>query len=87
VTFEIRVVGVLGAAGREAFADLAVDVEPTTTVLTGALDQEGLHHVLDRVRALGLELMDVRQAPERLWGSDPSGSDLWGSDGRGSEEP
>jgi len=25
--------------------------------------------VLDRVRALGLELMDVRQTPEPLWGS------------------
>ena len=70
VTYEIRVVGVLGAAGREAFADLAVDVEPATTVLTGALDQDGLHHVLDRVRALSLELMDVRQAPEPLWGTD-----------------
>ena len=70
VTYEIRVVGVLGPAGREAFADLAVDVEPTATVLTGALDQDGLHHVLDRVCALGLELMDVRQAPEPLWGTD-----------------
>jgi hypothetical protein len=58
------VVGAVGPAGRQAFADLAIDVEPTTTVLTGALDQGGLHEVLDRVRALGLELVDVRQAPE-----------------------
>jgi hypothetical protein len=61
-TYEIRVVGVVGPAGRQAFADLAIDVEPTTTVLTGALDHGGLHEVLDRVRALGLELVDVRQA-------------------------
>ena len=73
VTYEIRVVGALGAAGREAFADLAVDVEPTATVLTGELDQNGLHQVLDRVRALGLELMDVRQAPEPLWGLQRDG--------------
>jgi len=30
--------------------------------------QDDLHQVLDRVRALGLELMDVRQTPEPLWG-------------------
>jgi hypothetical protein len=70
VRYEIRVVGVLGAAGHEAFADLAVDVEPVATVLTGALDQDDLHQVLDRVRALGLELLDVRQAPEPQWGTD-----------------
>jgi len=68
VAYEIRVVGVLGPAGREAFADLAVDVEPAATVLSGRLDQDDLHQVLDRVRALGLELMDVRQTPEPLWG-------------------
>jgi len=61
--YEIRVAGALGPAAREAFADLAVDVEPTATVLSGALDQASLHAVLDRVRALGLELVDVTQAP------------------------
>ena len=62
-SYEIRVVGALGPAAREAFADLAVDVEPTATVLSGPLDQSDLHAVLDRVRALGLELVDVKQAP------------------------
>lgn len=62
-TYEIRVVGVLGAAGRTAFADLAVDVEPAATVLSGAMDQAELHDVLDRVRALGLELIDVTVYP------------------------
>ena len=61
--YEIRVVGALGPAAREAFAHLAVDVEPTSTVLSGQLDQPGLHAVLDQVRALGLELLDVKQAP------------------------
>ena len=59
--YEIRVVGVLGPAAREAFADLAVDTEPAATILSGELDQAGLHAVLDRVRALGLELLDVKQ--------------------------
>lgn len=64
-TYEIRVVGALGAAGRTAFADLAVDVEPVATVLSGALTQGELHLVLDRVRDLGLELIDVKLAPPR----------------------
>ena len=63
--YEIRVLGALGRAGHNAFADLAVDVEPTTTVLSGEMDQETLHEVLDRVRALGLELVDVRITPSR----------------------
>lgn len=64
--YEIRVVGVLGPAACEAFADLAIDVEPTTTVLSGQLDQASLHAVLDQVRALGLELVDVKQTPDPL---------------------
>jgi len=62
-SYEIRVVGSIGPAAREAFSGLDVEVEPPSTVLTGVLDQEGLHDMLDRVRALGLELIDVRQAP------------------------
>ena len=61
VNYEIRLVGVVGAAGREAFADLAVDVEPAATVLSGELDQAGLLGLIDRIRALGLELLDIRR--------------------------
>jgi hypothetical protein len=64
ITYEIRVLGSIGPAAREAFTDMAVEVEPITTVLSGDLDQADLHAVLDRVRALGLELVDVKQAPE-----------------------
>jgi hypothetical protein len=64
-TYEIRVVGSLGPTARHAFSDVAVDVEPTVTVLCGDLDQANLHALLDRVRALGLELMDIRQVPEQ----------------------
>jgi hypothetical protein len=60
--YEIRVVGSLGPAAREAFADMLVEVEPTITVLSGDLDQPALHELLDRIRALGLELVGVRQA-------------------------
>jgi hypothetical protein len=61
-TYEIRVIGALGPATREAFADMVVEAEPTVTVLSGYLDQPGLHNVLDRVRALGLELIEIKQA-------------------------
>ena len=66
-TYEIRVIGSLGPAAREAFADMVVEVEPTITVLSGDLDQHGLHALLDRVRALGLELVGVRRAPPPDW--------------------
>jgi hypothetical protein len=61
--YEIRVVGSLSPAAREAFADMLVEVEPTVTVLSGAVDQQGLRALLDRVRALGLELVGIKQAP------------------------
>ena len=61
--YEIRVIGSFGPATSEAFADMAVEVEPTVTVLSADLDQPGLHSVLDRVRALGLELIEIKQAP------------------------
>ena len=61
--YEIRVIGSFGPATYEAFADMVVEVEPAITVLSGDLDQRGLHAVLDRVRALGLELVEITQAP------------------------
>ena len=67
--FEIRVVGVLGPVARQVFADLDVDIEPTATVLSAVLTQQDLHSVLDRVRSLGLELVDVRQAPVAAGGA------------------
>jgi hypothetical protein len=73
VSYEVRVVGSLGPAAREAFADLTVDLEPTSTVLSGDLEQSALHALLDQVRALGLELVEVRQAPRSPWDPRPTG--------------
>jgi len=63
--YEIRVIGSLGPMARAAFADIALEAEPASTVLCADLDQAGLHAMLDRVRALGLELVDIRQTPDR----------------------
>lgn len=61
VMYEIRVAGRMGPAAREAFAGLDIDLEPSTTVVSGEMDQAALHGLLDRVRALGLELLDIRR--------------------------
>jgi hypothetical protein len=63
--YEIRVVGSLGPAARDAFTDVHLEVEPTATILSAHLDQPALHALLDRVRDLGLELLDIRQAPDQ----------------------
>ena len=73
ISYEVRVVGSLGPAARDAFADLTVDVEPTSTVLSGELEQTDLHALLDQVRALGLELVEVRQAARRPQDPRPTG--------------
>lgn len=65
-SYQIKVIGSLGPAAREAFTGISVEVEPTITVLSGDLDQWGLHALLDRVRALGLELVEIKQAPSAL---------------------
>ena len=62
--YEISVAGSLGPGVREAFADMEVRAGPAITVLSGDLDQPGLHAVLDRVRAQGLELVGIRQASD-----------------------
>jgi hypothetical protein len=61
VEYEVRVLGQIGPAAREAFADVAVEVEPPATVLSGTLDQAALHGLLERIQALGLELVDIRR--------------------------
>ena len=58
--YEIRLRGAIGPAARQAFRDLSVEVEPSTTVLTAELDSAELHGVLDRMRDLALELVEIR---------------------------
>jgi len=62
VRHQVRVRGRVGPAASEAFADFGVHVEPTTTVLSGALDQPALHSLLARVRSLGLVLVEVHRS-------------------------
>ena len=61
-TYEIRVAGAVGPAARASFSDLAVTVEPAETVLSGRLDQISLYEMIERIQALGLELIDIRRS-------------------------
>jgi hypothetical protein len=48
----------------EALGALDLGEEPALTVLrTEPTDQAGLHGVLERLRSLGLDLLEVRSAP------------------------
>jgi hypothetical protein len=57
--YRIIVAGGLGEVGREAFADLLIEPNGTNTVLTGDLDQAALYGALNRILALGLELVEL----------------------------
>jgi hypothetical protein len=64
-SYEIHIRGRVGEELTAAFEGLQADVQPVETVLHGEIaDQAALHGVLDRVQALGLELVEVRRLPE-----------------------
>jgi hypothetical protein len=63
-SYEIRIRGRVTAALLESFEGMESEVEPVETVLHGPVrDQAELHGLIDRVQALGLELIEVRRLP------------------------
>ena len=59
--YEITFKGEAGARLRAAFEGLDISATHGVTVLKGELpDQAALHGIINRVQALGLELVDVR---------------------------
>lgn len=67
--YEFIVRGEAGPTVRALFADFRVDVGSGRSVLRGPVrDQAALHGVLDRIRDLGIELLEVRRL-----GTDRSG--------------
>jgi hypothetical protein len=64
--YEIRVRGRVTPALLARFEGMESDVEPVETVLHGPLpDQAALHGMISLIRALGLELVEVRKLPGR----------------------
>ncbi|MDQ3741067.1 MAG: hypothetical protein M3389_09010 [Actinomycetota bacterium] len=59
--YEITVRGRLGDALSDAFGELTATPTTAATVIRGDIDQPALHGVLERIDALGLELLDVRR--------------------------
>ena len=63
-SYEIRVRGRLSDLLVAAFEGMEASVEPVETVLHGPVqDQAALYGLLDRIQALGLELVEVRRLP------------------------
>lgn len=64
-SYEIRIKGKVGQPVLETFGDLDASIKPAETVLRGPVaDQAALHGLLDRIQALGLELIEVKQVSE-----------------------
>jgi hypothetical protein len=63
-SYQIRVRGRVSPALLESFDKMESEVEPVETVLHGPVrDQAELHGLIDRIQALGLELVEVRRLP------------------------
>ena len=65
-TYEVRVAGLIPPDALAGLSDVQVAEQELRTVLTGSFeDQAALHGFLLRLRALGLELIEVRTLPSR----------------------
>jgi hypothetical protein len=59
--YEIRIAGRLDERVAAEFADLEVAVRGSVTVIRGEFDQASLHGLLERIRFLGLDLLEARR--------------------------
>jgi len=59
--YEIRIAGQLDEATATAFAGLDMTSQGEVTVITGEFDQAALHGLLEKIRLLGLDLVEARR--------------------------
>jgi hypothetical protein len=63
-SYQIRIRGRVTAVLLDSFEGMESTIEPVETVLHGPVrDQAELHGLIDRIQALGLELIEVRRLP------------------------
>jgi hypothetical protein len=63
-SYELRIRGRVTEALLSSFEGMSSSLEPVETVLHGPVrDQAELHGLIDRIQALGLELIEVRRLP------------------------
>ena len=60
-TYEIRIAGQFDETCAAAFAGLEVASRGGVMVITGEFDQAALHGLLERIRVLGLDLVEARR--------------------------
>lgn len=75
-TYEVRVVGSVPESVLGEIGATSAMVQPAQTVLrTAAIDQAALYGLISRLRALGLELIEVHRvdesAEERVGKAEP----------------
>lgn len=84
--YEVRILGQVPCQEvLEKLDEVELAAQETRTVLSGRfLDQAALHGFLSRLRAYGLEVVDVRRVPcaEPQPGGDPSRTSRGGGDAR-----
>jgi hypothetical protein len=62
--YRITISGGLPETYREVFGDFHIEPDGSNTMLTGEVDQSGLYGALNRIQALGLELVEVVRLAE-----------------------
>jgi hypothetical protein len=63
-TYEIRVTGAVPDQDLQDMGAVTLAVDQVNTVLYGIPDQSALYGLLARLRALGVEVVEVRRIPE-----------------------
>lgn len=63
--YQVRLAGQPDENSAAAFADLDMTCNAAVTVISGTLDQAALHGTLERIRLLGLDLVEVRRVRAR----------------------
>ena len=63
-TYEIRVAGAVPEQDLRDMGAVTLSVDQVNTVLYGIPDQSALYGLLARLRALGIEIVEVRRIPD-----------------------